>query len=329
MDKRRNQQELQSHPRPLIDPDIHRRAKWRNRINTWLIMGGLTLLLAVSAWAFFGVTGVMWALGLGAVFFLFTPRISPAMVLRLYKARPIESQEAPELFHVMDVLAKRAELPETPKLYYIASSNMNAFAVGRPEDSAITMTDGLLRGLNLRQLTGVLAHEVSHVANEDLKVMGLADLVGRLTTIMQSIGFFLLFVGLWQGGRALVAAIVLMLAPTVGTFLQLALSRSREYDADLGAVRLTGDPIGLASALQTLEHKQGNLWESVLMPGGRLPNPSVLRTHPKTEDRVARLKELTPGPDPELETTETKVVVPAAFRRVLHPPRYHMSGFWY
>lgn len=294
-----------------------------------MIMGGLTLLLAVSAWALFGTTGIIWALGLGIALLLFTPRISPAMVLRLYKARPINPREAPELFRVMHVLAKRAELPEVPKLYYVASSNMNAFAVGRPEDSAITVTDGLMRGLNLRQLAGVLAHEVSHIANEDLKVMGLADIVSRLTSIMQSIGFFLLLLGLWQGGRALIAAIVLMLAPTVGTFLQLALSRSREYDADLSAVRLTGDPVGLASALQSLERKQGSLWESILMPGGRVPDPSLLRTHPKVEDRVARLMELSPGHVPELETREAQVVVPAAFRRVVQPPRYHMSGFWY
>ncbi|MDH3665132.1 MAG: zinc metalloprotease HtpX, partial [Alphaproteobacteria bacterium] len=259
-----------------------------------------------------------------------TPRFGPEIVLRLYKARPIARQELPELFGVIDTLSKRADLPVAPNLYYVGSSNMNAFAVGRPEASVITVTDGLLRGLNMRQLIGVIAHEISHIANEDLKVMGLADVVSRITGLMQSIGFFLLFIGIWQGGSAVIAALVLILAPMIGTLLQLALSRSREYDADLGAARLTGDPAGLASALRALQRKQGGLWESIFIPGGRVPDPSLMRTHPNVEDRVARLLELTPEAYPELEAPpEAVLVVPAAFRPVFLPPRYHVSGLWY
>jgi heat shock protein HtpX len=323
--------DLRSPPvlKPVIDKEMHRRAKWRNRINTWMIMGGLTMLLVISAWVLFGASGIVWALGLGGMLALLTPRFSPAMVLRFYKARAIQPPEAPEIFRIMRVLAQRAELPEVPKLYYVASSNVNAFAVGRPDDSAITVTDGLLRGLNLRQLTGVLAHEVSHIANEDIKVMGLADVVSRLTGVMQSTGFLLLFLGIWRGGGAIIAAIVLMLAPTIGTFLQLALSRSREYDADLAAAQLSGDPVGLASALETMQRRQGSLWESIVLPGGRMPDPSLLRTHPKTEDRIARLLDLKANPEPEVETGETRVRLPAAFRPVLQRPRFHASGLWY
>ena len=313
-----------------IDPDIHRRAKWRNRINTWLIIGGLTLLLALSAWALFGKLGIVFAVALSIGLSLATPRFSPAMVLRLYKAFPIYSHELPELIRAIEILSKRAELPAVPKLYYVASSNMNAFAVGRPEDSAITVTDGLLRGLNMRQLIGVMAHEVSHIASEDLKVMGLADVVGRITGLMQSVGFFLLLIGIWQGWRSIVAAIILIFAPMVGTLLQRALSRSREYDADLGAARLTGDPAGLASALRALQRKQGGLWESIFIPGGRGPDPSLLRTHPDVEDRVARLLELTPEDYPELEQPpETRMRMPAGYQRIVLAPRYHFSGFWY
>jgi len=315
--------------KPVIDKDMHRRAKWRNRINTWMIMGGLTLLLVISAWALFGTGGILWALVLAGLLALLTPRFSPAMVLRFYKARAIEPREAPEISRIMRVLAQRAELPKIPKLYYVASSNMNAFAIGRPDDSAITVTDGLLRGLNLRQLTGVLAHEVSHIASEDIRVMGLADVVSRLTAAMQSTGFLLLFLGIWRGGGAIIAAFVLMLAPTVGTFLQLALSRSREYDADLAAAQLTGDPIGLASALKTIERRQGSLWESIVIPGGRTPDPSLLRTHPKTEERIARLLELKVEPDHEVETGETRVRLPAEFQPVVQRPRFHGSGLWY
>ncbi len=313
----------------IIDPEIHRRAKWRNRINTALILGGLTLLLTVSAWALFGVTGIVWAMVMAMVVSMMTPRVSPAMVLRLFKARAIAEHEAPELFRIVAILAQRADLPAVPKLYYVASSNMNAFAVGRPEDSAITVTDGLVRALDLRQLTGVVAHEVSHIANEDLKVMGLADMVSRLTGTMQTIGIFLILLGFWSGGGTILAAIVLILAPTVGTLLQLALSRSREYDADLGAVQLTGDPVGLASALQTLERKQGSLWESIVLPGGRTPDPSLLRTHPKVEDRVARLLLLSAEPSTQWPQTGTKLQLPSALRPVVQPPHYHLSGLWY
>ena len=313
----------------MIDPVMHRRAKWRNTLNSALILGGMTALLAVCAWALFGPSGIIWAIGLGLFLSLMTPRLSPAMVLQLYNARPIQPSQAPELFRQLDVLSTRAELPTLPKLYYVASSNMNAFAVGSPEDSAITFTDGILRGLSLRQLTGVLAHEISHIANEDLKVMGLADMVGRLTSSMQTVGFLMIFFGLWQGGNILLAAIVLMLAPTVGTYLQLALSRSREYDADLGAARLTGDPEALASALRTLERKQGSLWENIFIPGGRNPDPSVLRTHPSTEDRIERLLALKGQKPADRPEDEGKIVLPSSFHRVMRPPRYHMSGFWY
>lgn len=120
-----------------------------------------------------------------------------------------------------------------------------------------------------------------------------------------------------------------MLAPTIGTFLQLALSRSREYDADLAAAQLSGDPVGLASALETMQRRQGSLWESIVLPGGRMPDPSLLRTHPKTEDRIARLLDLKANPEPEVETGETRVRLPAAFRPVLQRPRFHASGLWY
>ena len=292
-------------------------------------MGGLTLLLVVSGWALFGKTGILVALGLGVLLAFLTPRMGPAMVLRLYRARPVEPREIPEIHQVLHILAERAGLPEVPKLFYVPSSNMNAFAVGRPENSAITVTDGLLRGLNLRQLTGVLAHEVSHIANEDIKVMGLADVVSRLTGYMQTIGFMLLFFGIWQGGGAIIAAIVLMLAPTVGIFLQRALSRAREYDADLAAVQMTHDPVGLASALEALHRKQGSLWESIFFPGGRVPDPSLLRTHPRPEDRIARLFELRGKPEPELEKAAKPVHLPGAFRPVQQAPRFHASGLWY
>ncbi|MFT7758878.1 UNVERIFIED_CONTAM: zinc metalloprotease HtpX, partial [Salmonella enterica subsp. enterica serovar Enteritidis] len=165
-------------------------------------------------------------------------------------------------------------------------------------NSVVAATDQLIRVLPARELTGVLAHELSHIRNEDLKVMALADTVSRFTSLMSTIGMVSLLFNitfLASGAHAQVpwlGVLVLLVAPTIGGLLQMALSRTREFDADLGASLLTGDPDGLAQALPKLEKAQGRLWEHLLLPGGRIPDPSILRTHPLTETRVARLKAL-------------------------------------
>lgn len=312
-----------------INQSIRRRAKWRNFANTWLIVAGLVALLMLSAWLLFGLTGIIWSAALGGFVLIAGPRFSPAMVLRLYNASPLNRQQVPELIAIVEELSRRAGLPAVPQLHLIASSNMNAFAVGRPEDAAITVTDGLLRGLSMRQLAGVLAHEISHISNRDIRVMALADLVNRLTGVLQTMGLFLLLFGLWQGGSALLAALVLMLAPMIGALLQLALSRAREYDADLEAAQLTGDPEGLASALATLERRQGRGWERFILPSARTPDPSLLRSHPSTRERIRRLLELKGIRLEPITSPETRIRLPEGFGPVARRPRFHASGLWY
>ena len=225
-------------------------------------------------------------------------RVSPQMVLSMYKARPVSAAEFPAGMHIVGELSRRAGLPAAPKLYVIPSKMMNAFAVGRRDNSVIAITDALATTLTPRELAGVLAHEISHIANEDVKVMALADMVSRFTSLMSTVGILSLilnlgsYMGGGEGSVPWLAVAVLLAAPTVGGLLQLALSRTREFDADLGAAVLTGDPDGLAAALARLERVQGRLWESILLPSGRIPDPSVLRTHPLTAERIARLNHL-------------------------------------
>jgi heat shock protein HtpX len=194
-------------------------------------------------------------------------------------------------------------VPRSIPMHLVPSSMLNAFAVGRRGDSAIAVTDGLIRSLTLRELAGVLAHEVSHIAHEDLRVMAFADMVARYTSFMSTFGIFTLFIniGFVAGGYEVqvpwLAVLVLVLSPTIGSLLQLALSRTREFDADLGAAMLTGDPDGLASALIKLDRAQARHWEAMMLPGGRIPDPSILRTHPATPERVARLMALKDHPD--------------------------------
>ena len=151
-----------------------------------------------------------------------------------------------------------------------------------------------MRTLSLRQLAGVLAHEMSHVRNGDLKVMALGDVLTRITSFMAQVGYLSLLISLpamLAAGTKVpwLALAGLILAPLFGGLLQLALSRTREYDADLDAAAITGDPEALASALALLEKKQGRMWEGLVLPGGRVPDPSILRTHPRAEERIARL----------------------------------------
>lgn len=276
------------------DHIVLRQHRALNTLHTWLLAGGSLALLAVTAWAIAGLTGLIYAVIFGGIMLTAARRISPTLVLRMYRAQPVTPQNFPAGYRLVDELAARAGLPATPKLHVIPSKVLNAFAVGRREDSAIAVTDALLRTMTLRELAGVLAHEMTHIVNEDIKVMSLADMVSRLTSALSMAGIFAILFNIsgffghisWLGILAMVAS------PTVGGLLQLALSRTREFDADYGAALLTGDPDGLASALVKLEQTQNRLWESMVLPGGRIPDPSVLRTHPQTVQRVARLRAL-------------------------------------
>ena len=319
-------------PRPL-DASARRAHKLRNTLHTWLLAGGSILLLVVCVSALMGPEGIVWALIFGGISIAMANRVSPQMVLRMYGARLLHPAEFPEGWAIVRDLAERAGLPAVPRLHYVPSRLMNAFAVGRPEDAAIAITDGLVRGLTLRQLRGVLAHEISHIRNGDLKVMALADVVSRMTSTMSLVGLFMLFINLPYLAAARVpvpwgGVLLLMAAPTIGSLLQLALSRAREYDADLDAAGLTGDPEGLASALMVLERRQGAFWE-MAFPGTRIPDPSLLRTHPRTEDRVARLMALAGRPGALPEADDRRPRIGRSLVPIIRPPRWHATGLWY
>jgi heat shock protein HtpX len=319
-------------PAPL-DARQQRRHKLRNFLQSAILLGGMVGLLALCGWVLFGADGLV-GMALGSALALaFSPRISPRLVLRLYRAHELRAQELPEVFAVLDRLTQRAGLGQRPRLYYIPSRMLNAFAVGERDDAVIALTDGMLRTLSLRELAGVLGHELSHIRNNDLWLMGLADLVGRLTRLMTLAGLLLLVLAipLWASGAAAFPWLViplLVFAPQLTTLLQLALSRAREYEADLDAAGLTGDPMGLAGALAKLERFQRGVWEQILMPGYRLPEPSLLRSHPPTAQRIARLRALQAAAPAE-PAFEEAMPWPGARKAVAQQPRGRMLGFWY
>jgi heat shock protein HtpX len=314
-----------------LDLAIRRSHDVRNAVHTAILIGGSALLLAFIAWTVLGWTGLVSAAILGAFGLWTMSRVSPKMVLGLYKARPLRTDELPEVHRIVRELARRAELPSVPQLYYVPSKILNAFAVGTRQDSAIAVTDGLVRTMTMRQLAAILAHETAHIRSGDLKVMALADVLTRATSTMSTLGligipaFFGAGIDIpWLG------LLLLIFAPTIGGLMQLGLSRTREYDADLDGAALTGDPAGLASALETLERRQGHIWEG-LFPAGRVPSPSLLRTHPATKDRVARLQAITGGAEPQIVAASTRPEPGPSIVPPIRNPRIHWQrmGVWY
>lgn len=297
---------------PPLDEAARRHHKRRNLLQSLLLLFGLAGLLALCALLLLGPAASLWAAAGWGLAMLLAPRVQPAAVLALLGARPLSPAAFPEGHALLDSLAERAAVTPRPTLYYLPSSRPNAFTLGHEGAAAVAVTDGLLRLLDRRELAAVLAHEIGHLRNHDLWVMNLADSLSRLTRALGFVGLLLLLLGvpLLLGGEAgpswLLGAALLALAPSVSALLQLALSRTREFDADLEAVALTGDPAGLASALAKLERGRDGLWR--FLAGGRRGDaPSLLRSHPATAERLARLRRLVaetaadPGTAPPLD----------------------------
>jgi heat shock protein HtpX len=322
---------------PLLDDDSRRAHKARNQLHSALLVGGLGLVTAFSAWLLWSWTGVLVALLWIAALYAFAPRLPPEMIMRMYRARAIDPRQGEQIVYIVDQLARRAKLPATPAVYVIPSMTLNAFATGTPDNAVVGITEGLLRRLSLRELAGVLAHELSHVRNGDLAVMSLADVMTRFTQALSYLAVILAIFNLpaWLLGDSdmpFSALLLLYLAPTIGSLLQLGLSRTREYDADLEAALLTGDPRGLASALDKLERYQGRFWEDLMfpVPSRRIPQPSLLRSHPPTADRVARLLALENREmEPPIEVVEEPMVSMVGMSPGSMQPRYRFPGVWF
>jgi heat shock protein HtpX len=317
-----------------LDGNARRRHKLRNLAHSALLLSGMVGLLFGISWLLFGSELALWALVGWAIALVWAPRISPRIVMRMYRARELSPAEFPDGYDLLQKLVDRAGLLRRPHFYYIPSSALNAFTLGSKEDAVITVTDGLLRVLSLRELAGVLAHEISHLRNNDLWVMSLADSISRMTSFFSFAGVIMLFFSvplmLIHGSLApLLVSLVLVVAPTFASLLQLALSRAREFDADLEAAGLTGDPVGLASALKKLEQHQAGLWERVFLPGRRIPDPSLFRSHPTTAERVERLLSLYPEDRRAPFGPSGHPVLTPDFRLVTRRPRWRYNGLWY
>lgn len=269
-----------------------------NGVRTFLLMGALTSLLVVLGGLLGGQNGAFGAFLVALVMNLGSYWFSDRIVLAMYGARVVTEAEAPALVQTVARLARRADLP-MPRVALIPMEQPNAFATGRnPETAVVAITEGLLRMLNQDELEGVMAHELAHVKNRDILVSTLAaTMVGAITMISRW--------GLFFGGdrdrgvHPVVLIAMAIVAPLAALLVQLAISRGREFGADEGGARISGKPWALASALHKLESyaharpadvNPSTAHMFIISPlGGVGAIANLFRTHPATQDRVARL----------------------------------------
>jgi heat shock protein HtpX len=274
---------------------------------TVLLLTALTVLFLFVGRAIGGQSGMVFAfiLALGMNFFSYW--FSDKIALAMAGAREVSELDAPELHAAVQNLAISAGIPK-PRVYMIPTDSPNAFATGRdPSHAAVAVTAGITRILNRQELEAVLAHELGHIRNRDTLIMTVtATIAGAITMLAHMAQWALIFGGL--GGRSdedrggiadlAVGLLMIILAPIAATIIQLAISRAREFEADATGARIAGDPLALANALQKLEatvHARpmevapaaAHLFIVNPLGGGGWVN--LFRTHPTTEERVARL----------------------------------------
>jgi len=283
----------------------------------------ITVLGGILGWALFGdvyaaVPSIVLALVISCVMALIGYYTGPSAVLALSGARPIAKEDDPQLYNIVEELSLASGLP-VPALYMIDSGAMNAFATGRdPHHAAVAVTRGLRERLNREELQGVIAHELSHVLDFDIRFMTLMAVLVGVVVLLSDIGLRSMF---WGGGRrsrdsggrgsnplaiilVIVAILCAILAPIFAKLIQLAVSRQREFLADASAARMTRYPEGLASALEALaadDHELATangatahlyIVEPLMARGRRAGGSGMWSSHPPIEERVARLRSI-------------------------------------
>jgi heat shock protein HtpX len=309
--------------------------KLKNITHTLLLFICMAAILSLVGFMLAGVNGILWAAFLGVVILVISPNLSPSFIFSLYNAKLLSISDAPGLYQITQELSARANLPSPPSLYYLPTQIMNAFSVGTSENSAIGLSDALLNSLTTREIIAVLAHEISHIQHNDVHVMTYADMLSRITNTLSLAGFLLVFLNLPLYFLGLVtiswlALGVLIVAPTMMGFLQLSLSRIKEFNADHQAVILTGDPEGLAMALAKLEAYEISILDMLLGRSHSAAHPSILRTHPDTQERIKRLLSIKQSTQQPLHYSEqNKYSIPIHYQKLIRTPRWHIGGFWY
>ena len=229
-----------------------------NTFKTALLLTALTLFLLLMGNVFGGQRGMELALGLAVVMNFVSYFYSDKIALAMYRAQPVTREQLPRAYQVVERLTQKIGIP-MPKIYVIPSESPNAFATGRnPQHASVAVTEGILNLLTDEELEGVLAHELGHVKNRDILISSIAATLAGAITMLARMGYWASLFGGRGGDRdreggGFVGLLMLILAPIAATLIQLAVSRSREYQADATGAQITGNPYALASALKKLD----------------------------------------------------------------------------
>ncbi len=280
-----------------------------NTMKTFLLMGVLTVMFVLIGGMLGGEGGMTVALIFAGVMNFVSYWWSDKIVLKMYGAKEVTAQEAPELFRMTEELTQRANLP-MPKLYIIDGDQPNAFATGRdPQHSAVAVTEGIMRLLTRDELRGVIAHELAHIKNRDILVGTIAaTFAGAISYLANMAQWAMIFGGRSsddeEGGNPLSGILMMILAPIAALLVQMAISRSREYLADQTGAEMAGNPLSLASALRRL-HAGAERIPMHATPATAhmfIVNPltaggiaNLFSTHPPMEERIARLEAMVYG----------------------------------
>lgn len=286
-----------------------------NQLKTLLLLGTLTVLFVMFGRMVGGQQGMLIALLLAGVMNLVAYFFSDRIVLAMQGARELSEWEAPELHDIVARLAQRAGIPK-PRIYLIPTETPNAFATGRdPHHAAVAVTEGILRMLNRDELEGVLAHEIAHIKHRDTLIMVVAATLAGAIAVLADFARMFLWFGAWgsddrERGSSPLALVGLLIGiivlPLAALLIQLAISRTREFLADEGGAYISGKPLALASALAKLERgvalapmetNPATAPLFIVHPFGDSGGSgnwfvSLFRTHPPTEERIARLQAL-------------------------------------
>lgn len=284
-----------------------------NHFRTTLLLTILTVMIMLIGRMLGGTSGMFIALILAGAMNFFSYWNSDKIVLKMYKAQKADRQTAPELYSIVEDLARRAGLP-MPGVYIIPQQTPNAFATGRnPDHAVVAVTRGLLDYMNSREIAGVIAHELGHVKNRDILIGSIAaTMAGAIMMLANFARFAAIFGGIsrdeGEGGGGILGLIAMsVIAPVAAMLVQMAVSRSREYMADATSAKITGDPEGLANALEKLGiyNKKMPMKAQPATAHMFIANPfsgrgfaNLFSTHPPIEERIARLRGVKP-PDVE------------------------------
>lgn len=276
-----------------------------NRVKTWILIAALGGLFVLIGQWLGGTNGAVVALAIALVFNFSMYWFSAKIAIATTRSKPVTEQQFPDLYRIVRELAAGRNMP-MPTIYVSEMAQPNAFATGRnPQNAAVSVTQGILRILDERELRGVLAHELSHVANRDILISSIAAGIGMSITFLARFAFFFGGSDDDRGGSAFGLLFAWILAPIAAAIIQMAVSRSREYQADESGAYLSRDPEALASALGKLEvaarqvpppatvsPAEAHLFIVNPMAAlrGRGGIASLFSTHPPTEERIARLQ---------------------------------------